>query len=523
MLKEELATCSSSGAAQPSHRAPGSTLQSEVPVKVPSLPPAIAQAALRGFMPFSHDLTKQQRYRLYLQYQGGMLPEGTVFSPKPKPGESVESVNKELEGFAKSAMMFKPMSAMMASRFTSAANTAASGELVTPEPGLRQPVFAEETNTVADTQAPVDSSTCEDAKEELSQPAQAVRMDMFGILTRTTSTFYPQKLLCKRFNVPNPFPHGEPAEAKPKAASNRMADFLTAHGFQPATSDSVKSDQEDLKPKSDDWITQKTVDGPAKPLDQVGLGDDETQGRDILTVTRPALDLFKAIFADDDSEDETPSAEESCVQAPSGKSNQITSAIKAPLASGHLTTMSSTDALAVPLVPMGPVTSTPTVVDPEELQKLTTFRPTFLRKVARSVDPTCTKDDEPSVKKKRKNQKRQVLMSFEDEDGDPTHDKVKAKKKKAKSSMEDNVPSKTKEGHHAIKPFDRKDDPTKRKRENDDDAQGEWVEKPAPPLPNKAKLEDPVIEPTLKVQEALNVAKFEPRSRRLRATDLMDD
>jgi len=35
---------------------------------------------------------------------------------------------------------------------------------------------------------------------------QAVKMKMFGEITRKKFTWHPAKELCKRFNVPNPFP-----------------------------------------------------------------------------------------------------------------------------------------------------------------------------------------------------------------------------------------------------------------------------------------------------------------------------
>ena len=41
--------------------------------------------------------------------------------------------------------------------------------------------------------------------------------------------------------------------------------------------------------------------GP-RDLANVGLGEDETQGRDTLTYERPAMDVFKAIFASDDED-----------------------------------------------------------------------------------------------------------------------------------------------------------------------------------------------------------------------------
>lgn len=34
----------------------------------------------------------------------------------------------------------------------------------------------------------------------------AVKMKMFGKLTRETFEWHPDKLLCQRFNVPNPYP-----------------------------------------------------------------------------------------------------------------------------------------------------------------------------------------------------------------------------------------------------------------------------------------------------------------------------
>ncbi|KAG0145667.1 hypothetical protein CROQUDRAFT_658316 [Cronartium quercuum f. sp. fusiforme G11] len=494
--------------------------QFETPVNVPTLPPTIAQAALRGFMPFSHDLSKQQRYRLYLQSQAGMLSDGAVFAPKPSPRESVDQINKELEGFAKSAMMFKPMSAMMASRFTSAASNTASGELFTPQPGLRQPVFSEEQPTLSEEKVKVDSSTVTKAKEEISQAAQAVRMDMFGMLTRTTVTFYPQKLLCKRLNVPNPFPNGEPTGAKPKVATNKMADFLTAHGFQPAISDLEKVERQDEKTKSDDWITQKVIDGPAKPLDQVGLGDDETQGRDILTTTRPAIDLFKAIFADDSEDDEQPPEVEEGL-ASTQKNTLMSLAEDVPETARHehdtMNETSTTDPAVDQRVPATVPSLIPKVVDSNELEKLASFRPTFSRKTDKSTDLPADKDEEPIGKTKKKSKKRTVLMSFEDEDAEPVKDKSKVKKKKARQSDEGkkslNLKDKKLETKEKMKGIE--------KTQITNDLDDQWVEK----LPNKLQSDTPSADPVNSLQKEVSVGPptNESRNRRLRASDLMDD
>ncbi|EGG01978.1 uncharacterized protein MELLADRAFT_66695 [Melampsora larici-populina 98AG31] len=486
----------------------------ESSITIPDLPPAIAQAALRGFMPFSHDLSKQKRYQVYLQSQAGLLSDGVVFSPKPKPGESVDQITKELEGFAKSAMMFKPMSAVMASRFTSAASTIASGELSTPQPGLRQPVFLDQDTTPSIDPSADDASTSNKVEEELSQAAQAVRMDMFGMLTRTTSTFYPQKLLCKRLNVPNPYPHGEAIEIKPKVASNSMSDFMTAHGFLPATIELEKKESPKEDEQSGDWVTRKVIDGPAKSLDQVGLGDDDTQGRDILTTTRPAIDLFKAIFADE-SEDETAEEDQSSLPLQNKTSHDV--AVSEPLLETNHShqSLDQNKSVSSASTIVAPIPShTPKVVDPDELHKLASFRPTFLRKGDKD------KDEETSSKKKNKGKKRKVLMSFEDDEVEPIKEDSKIKKKKPKPKQDESIASSKKisdpKDKHRMSDS-RKTSLASGKRERQEDLDDEWVEKTDIPEPKVLKQASVVVPMSDKKLDTI------APNRRVRASDLMDD
>ena len=70
-----------------------------------------------------------------------------------------------------------------------------------PIPGLRQPVFAPKT------EAPAPQSV--ENFDDLPPAVKAARMGMFGHLTRTQATFYPNKLVCKRFGVQNPHPEGK--------------------------------------------------------------------------------------------------------------------------------------------------------------------------------------------------------------------------------------------------------------------------------------------------------------------------
>ncbi|CAH7667314.1 hypothetical protein PPACK8108_LOCUS1728 [Phakopsora pachyrhizi] len=491
-------------------------------VIVPQLNPSVAKAALRGFMPFSHDLPKQERYKLYLQSQAGILPEGTKFSPKPTGKESVELINKELDGFAKSAMMFKPMSSLMASRFTSAESTASGGELAAPEPGLRQPVFDEAKvvdNDVAEIEKP--------KEEKVSQAAQAVRMDLFGMMTRSVKEFYPQKLLCKRLNVPNPFPEGPPNETKAKGTGSNLADFLTAHGFQPAEVNKTKDPSCNGEMMKNDWLTEKNEDRAAKDVNQVGLGDDDTQGKEILTTIRPPIDIFKAIFANDDDSEESDDEEKEESKLGCAQDQELKSDSKSPvdnprdLVQDLLPVEKSVEngskdekdcwSGAVKITSM-----TPVAVDPRAADMISTFRPTFLRKQNGESQETSS-----SISKKKKTDKKSKrskgLMSFEDElEGDDVQtskneerksssDPRKKKKKKVKLS-EVEVDGEGQKG---------KDSNLRRKkgeREEEKDDDDEWVEKvvPSHSVSDHAERE---------VNEVRNLPK---KLKRMTASDLMD-
>ena len=48
----------------------------------------------------------------------------------------------------------------------------------------------------------------------------------------------------------------------------------------------------------------------ARDLENIGVGEDDTQGRDSLTYVRPSMDIFKAIFASDDEDSDDEEVEE---------------------------------------------------------------------------------------------------------------------------------------------------------------------------------------------------------------------
>jgi G patch domain-containing protein 1 len=98
--------------------------------EVPKMEKSAAEAALQGFMPFSDNIAKQQRYKQYLNVQAGLSEEKI----EKVEGFSGEDMTKELNEFVQAARIFKPLSTSMSSRFTSASRVI---EIQQPATGLR--------------------------------------------------------------------------------------------------------------------------------------------------------------------------------------------------------------------------------------------------------------------------------------------------------------------------------------------------------------------------------------------------
>ncbi|XP_046329566.2 G patch domain-containing protein 1-like [Haliotis rufescens] len=290
------------------------------------------------FQPFARDQDKQRRYDKYLSNfrQGNKdLYEEVV------EGSMTEwEKEREKEEFARAAKLYKPLSTMMASRFTSAKYT---DDLDTPE-------------------MPADPQV------EQSDQAKAVEMKMFGQLTREQLEWHPDKLLCQRFNVPYPYPGstitGLTSVKRDKYSVFNFLEFSGAHAVnteQPSadpepvkaieskesvskqiTSDSVPQkrgmksfmigNKSSVKPAfssifsvlyEDDDKKQKAKQAhmeQERVMESVGHQNKErgeTQ-RDSQTRTNiskghsdvPSMDLFKAVFKNSDSEDSSSESEQ---------------------------------------------------------------------------------------------------------------------------------------------------------------------------------------------------------------------
>ena len=121
-------------------------------------------------------------------------------------------ITKEIDGnqITKEVNVFPKGPSMLASRFVSGGSLTGY-ELSKPEGGLNvKPVIP-------------DASQKSETESEMTSTAEsAARMNMFGPLTRTKVDFYPNRLLCKRFNVANPHPHHKAEKSTGKTEKFRI-------------------------------------------------------------------------------------------------------------------------------------------------------------------------------------------------------------------------------------------------------------------------------------------------------------
>ncbi|XP_054960432.2 G patch domain-containing protein 1 isoform X2 [Pan paniscus] len=129
-----------------------------------------------NFKPFAKDPEKQKRYDEFLVHmkQGQKDALERCLDPSMTEWER----GRERDEFARAALLYASSHSTLSSRFTHAKEEDDSDQVEVPR---------DQENDVGDKQS-------------------AVKMKMFGKLTRDTFEWHPDKLLCKRFNVPDPYP-----------------------------------------------------------------------------------------------------------------------------------------------------------------------------------------------------------------------------------------------------------------------------------------------------------------------------
>ena len=434
-------------------------------VYIPPLHPSVAKAALSGFQPFTADPVKQARYTTFLNFRADPANEDAPASRLgfgPFPGQRLEEFNKELADYAKSATVFKPLSGAMAGRFRSAAVVEMGPKIVE---GLHQPA------AYADDLEGSSEDAQKEKKEEEDPKMGAVRLGMYGPLTRETTPWQPARLLCKRFGVKDP---EVDLDAAAGAASARA-------GFEvPTGAASAQSQSEPVQPiamiaASDDVVEGEATSGRSGPrnLANVGLGEDETQGMDILTYERPAMDVFKAIFASDDEDSDDEDIGEGKTEAKGADDNLDgvpMEGLESTSPSSRNPDVNSNNA---------PKASTASTAADEPVD-LATFKPTFVPRAERESrkDKDGGKSGDREKRKKERKKKAQAgLMSFDAEDDECTPSFGPSSTHKEKKHRDKGRDDRDK-GRERKK---RKEEPAPAQPMNvDPDDDSMWVEKPAP-------------------------------------------
>lgn len=249
----------------------------EFVAQIPTVDKYTAEAALSrgasGFMPYSEDEAKRSRYRAYLENQVGMnanLPVRTA-------GVSSEDWLKELKEFANCAQIFKPMTGMMATRFTSS----------TTAPKL-----------ASDAPNSTDSLLSKPAPKVTDPAEEAAKLGMYGPMTRSSKAWYPTRLLCKRFNVK------PPANVQPGATEHSDEGVLHRNTAPDLVSKTAIDDmmRQTYQQHGDSRIADyvKAESGPTVEAKEVEVVPDRNEA---LEGQRAGEAVFKAIFGDD-SDDE---------------------------------------------------------------------------------------------------------------------------------------------------------------------------------------------------------------------------
>ena len=254
----------------------------ELLAQIPKVDKYTADAALSrgasGFMPYSEDESKRSRYRAYLENQAGTSPN----LPERGPGISRDDWLKELREFANCAQIFKPMSGMMASRFTSSSTA---------------PKLASD----APDSSSKDSLLSKPAPKPEDPAEQAAKLGMYGPMTRSSQDWYPTRLLCKRFNVKPPA-HVQPGVSEHPDEGGPSARNIAPDLVSKAAMDDMMRESGGMGMNQAWRETKKEPEVVVKEVPKEVVIDADRNAA--LEGQRAGEAVFKAIFGDDSDDDD---------------------------------------------------------------------------------------------------------------------------------------------------------------------------------------------------------------------------
>ncbi|XP_035991654.1 G patch domain-containing protein 1 isoform X2 [Fundulus heteroclitus] len=243
-----------------------------------------SSSSSQSFKPFEKNPSKQARYELYL---GGLRQGDTgALEQSLDPSMTEWERSRERDEFVRASILYRPSSSSLSSRFT-------RGELQEDEDAVE---------------------VSRDQEGERDAKQAAVQMKMFGKLTRETLEWHPDRLLCKRFNVPDPYP-GSSVVGLPKVKRDKFSvfNFLTVpesretaappQPLEPGKKSRWDVSEQEKEKKDEDPPSQAVSEGEEQSSDKKAEEEEEEEEQ------RPPMDLFKAIFASSSSEKSSSSSE----------------------------------------------------------------------------------------------------------------------------------------------------------------------------------------------------------------------
>ncbi|NWW74361.1 GPTC1 protein, partial [Climacteris rufus] len=277
----------------------------------------LANAGSSDFKPFAKNPEKQKRYENFVKSlkQGEKDTLERFLDPNMTEWER----GREREEFCRAAVFYRSSHSTLSSRFTRAK-------------------YEDDVDKV---EVPRDQENNIDDKEA------AVKMKMFGKLTRDKFEWHPDKLLCKRFNVRDPYPDSsvvglpkvkrdkysvfnflttpEPTTSVTQATNEKIQDSNLLNKPKKPSRWDVSDKEKEKKDSISEFIslarskadvqqqppvpaTEECGTGPSETLPTLVTNEDKNQEEE---GRRPPMDLFKAIFVSSSDEKSSSSEEES--------------------------------------------------------------------------------------------------------------------------------------------------------------------------------------------------------------------
>ncbi|XP_013775608.1 G patch domain-containing protein 1-like [Limulus polyphemus] len=244
----------------------------------------VASNTSSNFKPYASDPEKQQRYDMYLD----LVKQGKKESLEQFQPASMTEWEKqgEKEEFQRAVMLYSSVTGSLNSRFVSSVH--------------------QENNNVEE---PVD-------REATSDQAKAAEMKMFGNMTREKCEWHPHPFLCKRFNIPNPFPDCTiVGSSKVKHDKFSLFNILESPAMTEVrghnlSMKAMNENKTSLKKIHDETPSTSTALNEVKPCSS-NVEIQVTERKQGQGKKRcPSIDLFKAIFQDSSSDDVSSSDKE---------------------------------------------------------------------------------------------------------------------------------------------------------------------------------------------------------------------